>query len=91
MTGGLSPAADMPDDASRDAFLEKTLQVWQSRTQRRLTKEDAREIAENMAGFISILQEWAAEERLGKGTDSGVAPGRHDGVVCAREVPNDPA
>ena len=37
------------DDVSR------TLSVWQSRTSRRLTAEDARQIVENATGFVAVL------------------------------------
>lgn len=48
---------------SRRPLLERTLEVWQPRTQRLLSLEDAREIAENMTSFFDILREWEAKER----------------------------
>jgi hypothetical protein len=44
-------------------FLEHTIDVWQPYTDRPLTREDAREIAQNVTGFFRILREWAEEER----------------------------
>lgn len=44
-------------------FLDETIAVWQPHTERALTREDAREIIENMVGFFSVLQEWDESER----------------------------
>jgi hypothetical protein len=44
-------------------FIDQTLAVWQSRTARPLSREDGREIIENMTGFFRILQEWERAER----------------------------
>ncbi|MEJ0076846.1 MAG: hypothetical protein WDO17_15620 [Alphaproteobacteria bacterium] len=44
-------------------FIDETLAFWQPRAQRQLTREDAREIIENVAGFFSVLLEWDAAER----------------------------
>jgi hypothetical protein len=41
-----------------DALLERTAQLFQARTGRSLSKEDAREIVENVTGFFRILAEW---------------------------------
>lgn len=43
-------------------FIDQTLEVWQPRTSRALTREDARQIAENVTGFFRILLEWEAAE-----------------------------
>ena len=45
-------------------FLEKTIQIWQPHSDKKLTLEDAREIAENMTGLFSFLLE--LEEKYGK-------------------------
>lgn len=47
----------------RDAKIERTLLVWQPRSSRRLTQDDARQIGANMASFFQILAEW---DRKGK-------------------------
>lgn len=44
-------------------FVEETRAFWQSRTDRTLTREDAREIIENMTGFFRILLEWDRAKR----------------------------
>jgi hypothetical protein len=47
----------------RGDFIDQTIAIWQKRTERRLTREDGREIIENISGFFSILQEWDQRER----------------------------
>jgi hypothetical protein len=44
-------------------FIEETRAFWQSRTDRVLTREDAREIIENMTGFFRVLLEWDRAKR----------------------------
>ena len=41
--------------------LERTLEVWQPRSLRRLSPEDTRQIAENVRGFFDTLIKWNAE------------------------------
>jgi hypothetical protein len=48
---------------SNSPLIEKTIGFWQPLARRKLTREDAREIIENVAGFFSVLQEWDARER----------------------------
>jgi hypothetical protein len=36
--------------------------VWQARTTRRLTREDEREIGQNILGFFRILVDWEARD-----------------------------
>lgn len=43
--------------ARRAALIQQTLAVWQPRTSRKLTEEDARQILENLVGFFSLLNE----------------------------------
>ena len=43
-------------------LLANTLEVWQPRTFRPLTLEDARQITENATGFVRTLQQWAEVE-----------------------------
>ena len=41
-----------------EAFLDRTIALFQARTDRTLTREDARETIENVTGFFRILGEW---------------------------------
>jgi hypothetical protein len=44
-------------------LIDQTIAIWQERTERKLTREDGREIIENITGFFTILQEWERKER----------------------------
>lgn len=63
------PKMDRRPQGSRDSdlpdLLDKTIAVWQPRTQRTLTREDAREIVSNVMGFFAVLNEWDRAERFG--------------------------
>lgn len=52
-----------------DELVEDARRIFQRRTGRKLTAEDARQILENLIGFFSILHEWdragASETRRG--------------------------
>jgi hypothetical protein len=41
-------------------FVDQTVTFWQPHTSRKLTREDGRQIAENVSGFFRILMEWEA-------------------------------
>lgn len=45
---------------------DDTITLWQKRTVRQLTKEDARQMQENVSGFITVLKEWAENDETGK-------------------------
>ncbi len=49
--------------AEEDRVLDKALEIWQTHSSRPLTREDAREIAENIVGLFQILQEWELQEK----------------------------
>tara|TARA_R110002096_G_scaffold201398_2_gene386010 strand:- start:3056 stop:3253 length:198 start_codon:yes stop_codon:yes gene_type:complete len=51
---------------TKQELIDHTLAVWQSRTSRRLSKEDSREITENLTGFFAILAEWSRQEECGR-------------------------
>lgn len=44
-------------------FIDQTLSIWQPLSKRQLSREDGREIIENMTGFFRILQEWDRADR----------------------------
>jgi hypothetical protein len=50
-------------EKSRNNLIARTLEVWRPRTAHRLLEEDARKIAENIAGFFTVLLEWEASEK----------------------------
>ena len=47
---------------TKQELTEHTIAAWQPRLRRRLSKEDAREITENIIGFFTILAEWTHRE-----------------------------
>ncbi|MFD9994691.1 hypothetical protein ACFWXH_07280 [Mesorhizobium sp. NPDC059054] len=49
-----------------DAVLEQTIRLFESRTGRSMSKEDARQIVENVSGFFRILSDWDRTERAQK-------------------------
>lgn len=62
------------------SFLKKTAEVWQPHYKRRLTEEDAREIAENLTGFFDLLAEWEKKEKESKPHTLEVSQKAHEHV-----------
>ena len=52
-----------PMRATDQSFIDRTREVFQPRTARALSDEDARQIAEHLTGFFGVLLEWQAAER----------------------------
>ena len=53
-------------------LIEQTISVFESRTGRVISDEEARRSVENISGFFQVLQEWAEAEdkdRSDEGTD----------------------
>ena len=48
--------------AANDNLLHQTREVWKPRTGRDLSREDARQIIENVSGFFAVLIEWSRAE-----------------------------
>jgi hypothetical protein len=61
-----------PSHAANDNLIERTRKVWQPRTGRNLTDEDARRINENITGFFAILAEWSRVETGPPANDTGM-------------------
>jgi hypothetical protein len=51
-----------PPHAANDNLIDRTREVWKPRFRRDLSREDARQIAENVTGFFAILAEWSRAE-----------------------------
>lgn len=45
------------------SMIDRTLNVWQPRTGRQLSHEDAGQMVENVGGFFRLLLEWDQAER----------------------------
>jgi hypothetical protein len=41
-----------------DQFLDETIRLWQPRVGHRLSREEARQMAGNLAGFFQLLADW---------------------------------
>jgi hypothetical protein len=70
---------------ANDNLIDRTIALWQPRLERDLSREDARQIAENVIGFFSILNEWsrakttiAANNNRNEPTVHGTGEVRHD-------------
>ena len=61
-----------PTRAANDDQIDRTRQVWNPRMGRDLSREDARQVAENVTGFFAVLAEWSRAEKLAAVND--VAP-----------------
>jgi hypothetical protein len=74
------------NDNLKDRLIWRTREVWQSRVERDLADEDARQIAENVTGFFSVLHEWSRAETLAMANDNHEPPA----VSGDRVVPHEP-
>ena len=74
-----------PSNAANDNLIDRTIETWRPRLDRDLSREDARQIVENITGFFSILAEWAQTEMPHPANDNGRSSkksddeARHDG------------
>ena len=51
-------------NATNDHLIDRTIKTWHPRFGSPLSREDARQIAENVTGFFSVLAEWSRAEAL---------------------------
>jgi hypothetical protein len=58
------------DNAANDNLIDRTRQVWQPRLGRDVSREDARQITQNVTGFFGILAEWSRAEKLAAPNDA---------------------
>lgn len=61
-------------NTTNDHLIDSTIKTWQPRFDSPLSREDARQIAENVTGFFAILNEWARAETPGTVNDEGKLP-----------------
>ena len=71
-----------PSHAASNTLIGRTHKVWQPRIRRKLTDEDARQIAENVTGFFSILAEWSRAAKEAPANAAEV-PGKAESVSCS--------
>ncbi len=60
-----------PSNAAIDNQIDRTIKTWQPRAERDVSREDAREIVENVNGLFSILVEWSLAEMSELANDTG--------------------
>ena len=68
---------------ANDNLIDRTIETWQPRLERDLSREDVRQIVENVTGFFSILAEWSRTEMPEPANDTGKS-GETDGNGKAR-------
>lgn len=71
-----------PFHAVSNNLTEQTRKVWQPRVRRKLTDEDARQIAENVTGFFAVLAEWSRAARQVPANAPTVAAPTDKAEVC---------
>ena len=71
-----------PSHAAGNTLIGRTHEVWQSRTQRKLTDEDARQIAKNVTGFFAILAEWSRASKEAPSNAADVPAAVNTAEVC---------
>ena len=49
-------------EPANDNLINQTIGLWQPRSRRDLSREDARQIIENVTGLFSTLHEWSRAE-----------------------------
>jgi hypothetical protein len=53
----------MKPSPANDKLIEQTRRLWRSRLGRDVSRQDARQIAENVIGFFAVLAKWSHAER----------------------------
>jgi hypothetical protein len=57
-------------DAANDNLIDRTIALWQPRLRRDLSREDARQIVENVTGFFKLLAEWSRVQMPASANDN---------------------
>jgi hypothetical protein len=69
------------NDNLKDELIGRTRQVWQPRLDCDLSSDDARQIAENIAGFFSVLAEWSRADMPAPANDANEPDTSENGEV----------
>jgi hypothetical protein len=69
------------NDNLKDELIRRAREVWQPRLGRDLSPEDARQIAANVTGFLSVLAEWSRAEMPTPANDAGKPVASNDKEV----------
>ena len=60
-----------PSQIANDNLIDRTREIWKPRLGRDLSREDARQIVENVTGFFALLAEWSRAEMPSPANDTG--------------------
>ena len=71
-----------PSHAANDELIDRTIALWKPRLRRDLSREDARQIAENVTGFFAILAEWCRAGTPAPANDTAQPSTSDAGEVC---------
>ena len=55
-------------------LIEQTISIFEKRTGRAISEEDARQTVENISGFFRVVQEWAEAEDKEEPANSSAGP-----------------
>ena len=69
------------NDNLKAELVGRTRHVWQPRLGRDLSHDDARQIAANISGFFSVLNEWSRAEMPSPANDTGKPDAHQNGEV----------
>jgi hypothetical protein len=71
----VAPSHAVNNENLKDDLIRHTRQVWQPRLGRDLSREDVRQITENLTGFFALLGKWSRAERAAaaKNNDAGLS------------------
>jgi hypothetical protein len=58
-----------PLSVASENLIDRTIALWQPRLRRELSREDARQIVENVTGFFSLLSQWSKSETAPPASD----------------------
>jgi hypothetical protein len=73
-----------PLSVANENLIDRTIELWQPRLRRELSREDARQIVENVTGFFSLLSQWSKSETAAPASDG--RPCRPERTVDDGEV-----
>jgi hypothetical protein len=59
-----------PLSVANENLIDRTIELWQPRLRRELSREDARQIVENVTGFFSLLSEWSKADTAPPASDT---------------------
>jgi hypothetical protein len=71
--------------AANDNLIDRTIDLWQPRCRRDLSREDARQIVDNITSFFSLLHEWSRVETAKAANDNRDQSGIHGSCEVRRD------